>query len=223
MTTTEQPTITDTGTDAPMPVGDPVVPAGSVPVGEPTSKAEEKARAGWLPPRRSPNRPAAARAARKADSPPKPRATKDDATLKKALTELYTAGGMMLAPFDAQCGMAVVNSADPCADALVKLAAENDAVRRALSSLTQTSAWGGVIAAHLPIIMAVSAHHVAGIRDKMPNNVVEMNTAGGDEAPRARPAARRATRAADGFGRFCPDCNAALQKGVIHNCPNKGA
>lgn len=100
---------------------------------------------------------------RTADKPPAnkpPKTRKNNTQLKQSVTELYTSVGMMVVPFDQNCGMVVVNSADGCADALVKAAEENDALMRALQGLVATSAWGGVIAAHLPIIMAVMAHHV---------------------------------------------------------------
>ena len=148
-----------------------------------------------------------------------PRVAKDDATLKKALVELYSSIGMVLLPFDQPCATVVVNSADQCAEAMVKLASENDSVRKALTALTQTSAWGGVIAAHLPIIMAVTAHHTSAGKalankgnDDAPDNVVAFS-----DAPQ-RPATVRSNRAADGFGRFCPKCNAALVRGVVHTC-----
>lgn len=171
---------------------------------------------------KTPPRPAV----KKADKQPRPaRPSKDDAALKKALVELYSSIGLMAMPFDQPCATAVVNSADTCADAMVKLAAENDAVRRALTALTQTSAWGGVLAAHLPIIMAVTSHHFGaakGLNSPLaptPDNVVHLND-DGDSAP-PRPRTARSRSAADGFGRFCRECNAALVRGVLHVCEEK--
>lgn len=77
----------------------------------------------------------------------------------KPLNELYTSVGMMLLPFDPMCGTAVVKNADSCAKSMDRLAQENDAVRRALNAILTTGAWGGVIAAHLPILAMVMAHH----------------------------------------------------------------
>lgn len=215
------PTVpTDIGTEVPM--GDSVAPSTPATETIPPTTPEAPGRASrWRSPGPTPRKS-------KPDKSPKPvRATKDSATLKKALTELYTAGGMMWAPFDPQCGMAVVNSAEPCADALVKLADENEAVKRALSALTQTSAWGGVMAAHLPIIMAIAGHHVAAVRERMPNNVVEMNSPAADTAPRPAPTTMRARGAASRSGaldvRFCPKCSGALVKGVVHTCPDGAA
>jgi hypothetical protein len=83
------------------------------------------------------------------------------------LTDLYTTIGTMLCAFDQQCGIAVVNSAPKCAEALDKLAYENDAIRKTLYRLLETSAWGGVIAAHSPIIFAIAIHHVPAVRSAM--------------------------------------------------------
>lgn len=77
----------------------------------------------------------------------------------KPLNELYTSVGMMMLPFDPMCGTAVVKNAESCAKSMDRLAQENDAVRRALNAILTTGAWGGVIAAHLPILAMVMAHH----------------------------------------------------------------
>ncbi len=79
--------------------------------------------------------------------------------LKESLTGLYAGIGMMLMPFDAHCGSAVIEAADTCAGSLEDLAKTNPAVRKALMTLVKTSAWGTVIAAHAPLIMAIMAHH----------------------------------------------------------------
>lgn len=83
--------------------------------------------------------------------------------LVKPLTEMYTSVGLMLAPFDPACSIVFVENAKRCAESLDALARENDAVRRALLALTQTSAWGGVMIAHLPLLLVVMSHH--GPRD----------------------------------------------------------
>lgn len=87
------------------------------------------------------------------------RSSVTDVALRKGLVELYTSLGIMLLPMDAVCGEALVNAAPRCADSLVLLAKQNAAVRRALLALTQTSAWGGVVLAHAPLVLAVLAHH----------------------------------------------------------------
>lgn len=83
------------------------------------------------------------------------------------LTQLYVASGAFLMPFDPVCANAVIQSADNCARTLDDLAYQNDAVRRALYALTQTSASTAVIIAHLPILMAITIHHVPSVQQYM--------------------------------------------------------
>lgn len=83
------------------------------------------------------------------------------------LENLYTSVGIMLMPFDAVCGNAVLQSAAQCAKSLDDLAHQNDAVRRLIYALVQTSALGAVIAAHAPILLAVAMHHVPAIQNAM--------------------------------------------------------
>lgn len=82
-----------------------------------------------------------------------------EAKLTKAMTEVYTACGIMLVPFDVECGNMLLANAEPQAASLAKLAQSNDTVRRVLLMLTETSAWGGVLAAHLPLLAVVAYHH----------------------------------------------------------------
>lgn len=83
------------------------------------------------------------------------------------LTELYGFAAMAVIPFDAVCGTAIASSAESCAVALDKMAKTNPAARRMLLAITQSSALGAVIAAHLPIIMAVLLHHVPAAQNLM--------------------------------------------------------
>jgi hypothetical protein len=87
--------------------------------------------------------------------PPKPR----EGSLVKPLTDLYTTVGLTLAPFDPVCSTAVLTNAEECARRLEMLARENESVRRVILAMVQTSAWGGVLAAHLPIIAMIMTHH----------------------------------------------------------------
>lgn len=110
----------------------------------------------------------------KTDRPEKtPRTTKRKAIPKRKgqfvqpLTALYTSVGIMLMPFDAVCGKAVVTSAEDCARSLDELAYQNDAVRRVVYALVQTSTLGAVIAAHAPILMAVAIHHIPSVQNAM--------------------------------------------------------
>jgi hypothetical protein len=95
--------------------------------------------------------------------PPKPR----KGELAKPLTETYVGIGVLISPFDPACGMAVMTNAQACAESLEELARVNPAVRRALVALTQTGAWGGVIAAHLPLLAVIAVHHA-------PKDIAEM-------------------------------------------------
>lgn len=84
------------------------------------------------------------------------------------LTQMYGGIGMMLMPFDPVCSQAIIAAAPECARTLDELAYQNDAVRRTLIALTQTSATTAVLIAHMPIIMAVFMHHAPGTtKDKM--------------------------------------------------------
>lgn len=83
----------------------------------------------------------------------------------KPLTEMYGTIALMLMPFDAQCAMAIMEAAPKAAESLDNLAKSNDAVKRVLITLTQTSAWGAVLAAHAPIILAVTMHHVPAVKN----------------------------------------------------------
>jgi hypothetical protein len=100
--------------------------------------------------------PSGKRAARPAKpSAPKPR----EGSLVKPLRDLYTSIGVMIAPFDPVCSVAIIENAEDCAKSLEALARENEAVRRAILALTQTSAWGGVLIAHMPLLLMVAMHH----------------------------------------------------------------
>jgi hypothetical protein len=94
--------------------------------------------------------------------------------LKPALAQMYTGIGMAVMPFDPACGRVVIENAESCAAALDELAKTNPAVRRVLLSLVTTSAWGAVIMAHAPILMAVAMHHVPALREKQEKMVGEM-------------------------------------------------
>jgi hypothetical protein len=119
--------------------------------------AADRVRARFRHSRRAGSEPRTPRAAREKAraSIPKPRS----GSLVKPLTDLYTSIGVMLAPFDPACSVSVIENAESCAIALENLARENEAVRRAILALTQTSAWGGVLIAHMPILLMVITHH----------------------------------------------------------------
>ena len=110
-------------------------------LGGPTTSASKNA------PKNAPKKPAARVAAAK------PGEFVDD------LTALYTMLGVVVSAKDKECGPAIVQAAPSIAEEWDKLAAADPKVRKALRSLTKGSAWGGVIMAHLPILMIVGQHH----------------------------------------------------------------
>lgn len=81
------------------------------------------------------------------------------ASAKETLEQIYAGLGGMITPFDEVCGTAIIDAAPMCAETVYRLAQQNDAVRRFIISLTQTSITGAVLIAHMPIIMAIAAHH----------------------------------------------------------------
>lgn len=80
--------------------------------------------------------------------------------ISKRLEELYIGLGMVWFPFDPTCAQAVVESAPKCAEAMEQLCKENEAVRRVVLRLIETSTYGKIITAHMPILMAVAVHHM---------------------------------------------------------------
>jgi hypothetical protein len=107
----------------------------------------------------------------------KPPAPMPRGGLRKPLEDLYTGLGIMMMPFDPSCAQIVISQAPKCAEALDDLAKTNPAVRRILIGLVTTSAWGQVIAAHAPILMALAMHHIPALRErqeKMVGDAAEM-------------------------------------------------
>jgi methyl coenzyme M reductase alpha subunit len=84
---------------------------------------------------------------------------------KEPLMKLYAALGTMVVMGDPICGAAIIASAEKCAEAVDQLAYENEAARRAIWMLTQTSTLGMVLVAHMPIIMTVAMHHVPRMQE----------------------------------------------------------
>jgi hypothetical protein len=76
------------------------------------------------------------------------------------LTQLYGILGTAVLMFDPVCGSAIIQSAPKCAETLDNWAHQNETVRRVIWAVTQTSVAGAVFVAHMPIIIAVSMHHI---------------------------------------------------------------
>lgn len=129
----------------------------------PDSKAGKEKRKWWQ------SKPKDTRKERKVPSvKPMPRGG-----LKPALSQMYAGIGMAVMPFDPSCARVIIENADKCAESLDELAKTNPAVRRMLISLVTTSAWGSVIMAHAPIVMAIMMHHVPALRDRQEKMVGE--------------------------------------------------
>jgi hypothetical protein len=101
-------------------------------------------------------------------TPPMPRKG-----LAGPLTNMYTGLGMTVAMVDKHCGMAIVESAEDCAQGWEDLAKTNPKVRRALLMLLETSDVTKIVIAHAPIMAAVMAHHMPLVREQQ-LKVVEM-------------------------------------------------
>jgi hypothetical protein len=76
------------------------------------------------------------------------------------LTQIYGMFGAALVMFDPVCGAAVIQSAPKCAETRDQWAHQNETVRKVIWTVTQTSTAGAVFVAHMPILIAVSMHHI---------------------------------------------------------------
>lgn len=94
--------------------------------------------------------------------------------LRKPLEDMYTSMGMMMMPFDPNCGKVIIESAERCAESLEDLAKTNPAVRRVLIALVTTNALGAVIMAHAPILMAIAMHHIPALKNRQEKMVADM-------------------------------------------------
>ncbi len=90
-----------------------------------------------------------------------------------SLTNMYTGLGMTVAMVDPQCGKAIIESAEDCAQGWEDLAKTNPKVRRAILMFLETSDVTKLFIAHAPILAAVMSHHVPLVREQQ-LRVVEM-------------------------------------------------
>jgi hypothetical protein len=81
--------------------------------------------------------------------------------LTEHLTKFYGNIGMMVGMFDPTCGSTVVMNAKQMAESMEKLAETSPGTRKFLMSLVSTSALAEVIAAHMPVLMAIAMHHTS--------------------------------------------------------------
>lgn len=97
----------------------------------------------------------APKAAQSATAPPMPRA----GVIAQGMTRLYAQTGAVVGMFDMGCGSAIMENADSVGKAWEDLAKQNPAIRKALLTLMQGNALFEILAAHTPIILAITAHH----------------------------------------------------------------
>jgi hypothetical protein len=83
------------------------------------------------------------------------------------LMQMYGMVAMTVGMKDPQCAKVIMKQGEECAIAWDKLAVENDSVRKILFALTNVTGVGAVVAAHVPIAMAIAAHHGPGIGPKV--------------------------------------------------------
>lgn len=87
--------------------------------------------------------------------------------LVKPLRELYTVAGTLVLPFNKPVGTAFIQNAEQCAIALDNAAKTDRAIRRVLMMLVAGSVWGQIIAAHMPILMALAVTAVPSMRESL--------------------------------------------------------
>lgn len=80
--------------------------------------------------------------------------------LCEPLGDMYRFAGMGLAMVDQPCGLALAQNADTLGASWVELAKTSPSFRRFLARAQQASGWGTVVAAHIPLAMAVIGHHM---------------------------------------------------------------
>lgn len=85
----------------------------------------------------------------------------------ETLLQMYGMVAMGIGMKDPQCAQVIMKQAEECAVAWDKLAVENESVRKVLFALTNVTGVGAVVAAHVPIAMAIAAHHGPGLGPKV--------------------------------------------------------
>lgn len=114
---------------------------------------------------------AAARQAKqsgKADKAPKPKSAPRKASLETRLTgtlvtlgTMVAAAGSMSSPAVQLDGVAICQHAPQIAAALDKVAKDDPRVAQALERMLTAGVWSGLIAAMLPLVLAIAANHGA--------------------------------------------------------------
>lgn len=99
---------------------------------------------------------------RRGRKPKKPVSRAKKGAFTEHLMGMYGMAGVAVYMRDEHCGQVILDNAEKCAEALDELAYQNESVRRVLDALVATSAFGQVVMAHAPIIMAMASHHGGG-------------------------------------------------------------
>lgn len=100
------------------------------------------------------------------DAPmPEPKKTGRSSKIKTEMQNIYTAAGIAVFAFDQPLGSLIADNAENCAVAWDELAKTNPNVKRMLENFMQTSAYGSIIAAHMPIAVAVATKYVPHLRN----------------------------------------------------------
>lgn len=82
------------------------------------------------------------------------------------MTKLYKRTGRIIKAMDRDIGIAVIESAEDCGEAWDELARTNPRIRTFLMRMIAGGAWGSLIMAHAPILMAIVMKD--GIRKHIP-------------------------------------------------------
>lgn len=92
--------------------------------------------------------------------PPAPPKGKRKTALRTSLEGMYATAGTLVYVADQQTGTVILEQGPKCAEALDELAQKDPKIKAALESMLSTSAWGAVIAAHLPILVQVGTTYI---------------------------------------------------------------
>lgn len=118
-------------------------------------------------------RPSASAGRAKKDTPPKSGFTKttspvfEPGKVKETFSNLYGDIAMMWGMFDPICAKTLAVNAEKMAQSLEDAAEEIPFIRTMAARISTTSAVGGIIAAHLPLIATVVMHHTPQGQRKM--------------------------------------------------------
>jgi hypothetical protein len=153
------------------------LPVTDVPIVPDPSKSKDDTKRRLFPGDRADDSPRARAAAAKARTKTKtalPIAASKPGYFIEPIQQTYGFIAMAIMPFDPVCANGLMLAAPGCAESWDNLATKNEAVRRMLFAITQTSALGLIITAHMPLIAAILMHHVPAMQNMMGTMGAEM-------------------------------------------------